>query len=514
MSDTTDLFYEEVDTQEITAAPVVSSIQISELYGRYSYTIRVPGQSAPPIILLYGDNGSGKTTILNLLWNLLSPANNKGHRTAIARTPFRTFTVSLSNGDKIEVRKLDGLTGSFEIIVTRKRKEFLRELYSPDPAGRISPKSKAERRLVDARMEELLAVANAVVHSSPDARNELRATEIAARQALAELARDEDYSRYLEDIRIDPHFLADNRRIYSDHFSRDEKNDRSLAEYEYARALERQGIVVSDRDKSDLAIELTDALRRTSAWIRQQVISGTAQGSQGADVIYLDVLSQLVVTPTSQVLSEKPSLRDVIRRISELDARSKQFNEFGLIPHVSAKPFLDLLGAASDSARWSIIENVLTPYLDGQRARLDSLAPTESLIRTFVETVNGFMVNKEITYTQRAGLRIRTKDDGSILSPIQLSSGERQLVLLLCQTLLSRAESRLFIIDEPEISLNVKWQRKLLSGLLDCVQSSNVQFILATHSVEIITGHREFLARLRNRQSRQPPITTGEDSDE
>jgi predicted ATPase len=68
--------------------------------------------------------------------------------------------------------------------------------------------------------------------------------------------------------------------------------------------------------------------------------------------------------------------------------------------------------------------------------------------------------------------------------------------------LLSRNESALFIIDEPEISLNAKWQRKLIPALLACVQTSNVQFILATHSVEIITGHREFLARLQPRSKR------------
>lgn len=208
--------------------------------------------------------------------------------------------------------------------------------------------------------------------------------------------------------------------------------------------------------------------------------------------------SQLV--GPSHTVNEEPSLDQVKKRIAELDARSTQFNEFGLVPHVSADPFLQLLDHVHE-ARASLVEDILTPYLDGQRARLDSLQPVESLIRTFVETVNSFLVSKKLTYTLRAGLRISTTDR-NVLSPQQLSSGERQLLLLLCNSLLSRDESALFIIDEPEISLNAKWQRKLIPALLTCVQSSSVQFILATHSVEIITGHREFLAQLRSRSPR------------
>jgi predicted ATP-dependent endonuclease of OLD family len=209
------------------------------------------------------------------------------------------------------------------------------------------------------------------------------------------------------------------------------------------------------------------------------------------------VLSQLV--GTSHVLDDEPSLDEVRKRIAELDERTRQYNEFGLVPRVKAEQFFELLDQMHDS-RISLIEDVLTPYLDGQRARLDSLQPTEALIRTFVETVNGFLVNKSLSYTLRRGLRIQT-DDGSLLSPDELSSGERQLLLLLCNSLLSRDASALFIIDEPEISLNAKWQRKLVPALLACVQSSSVQFVLATHSVEIITGHRNFLAKLQASKS-------------
>ena len=57
-------------------------------------------------------------------------------------------------------------------------------------------------------------------------------------------------------------------------------------------------------------------------------------------------------------------------------------------------------------------------------------------------------------------------------------------------------ENSIIIIDEPEISLNVKWQRSLVQTLLDCVEGRAVQFILATHSIELLTHHKDHVLQL------------------
>jgi len=63
-----------------------------------------------------------------------------------------------------------------------------------------------------------------------------------------------------------------------------------------------------------------------------------------------------------------------------------------------------------------------------------------------------------------------------------LSSGEKQMLQLLLETL--AAENNPVLIDEPELSLHVDWQ----SRLIDCLQSVNeaAQLIMATHSPEVM----------------------------
>jgi predicted ATPase len=67
---------------------------------------------------------------------------------------------------------------------------------------------------------------------------------------------------------------------------------------------------------------------------------------------------------------------------------------------------------------------------------------------------------------------------------------------LLCNALIARDHRSIFIIDEPELSLNVKWQRKLIDSLTKCAGTTSNQFIIASHSLELLTKHRTSVVKL------------------
>ena len=73
---------------------------------------------------------------------------------------------------------------------------------------------------------------------------------------------------------------------------------------------------------------------------------------------------------------------------------------------------------------------------------------------------------------------------GEIISPYKLSSGEKQILIILLTVLVQDKKPFVLFMDEPEISLHVEWQQKLLDLLLDL--NPNAQIILTTHSPAVI----------------------------
>jgi predicted ATPase len=75
-------------------------------------------------------------------------------------------------------------------------------------------------------------------------------------------------------------------------------------------------------------------------------------------------------------------------------------------------------------------------------------------------------------------------DDEIEITPYQLSSGEKQILVILLTTLIQDNQPSILFLDEPEISLHVEWQKKLIGYIREL--NPNVQVIIATHSPALI----------------------------
>jgi|GEM_PF-6133562 len=71
-------------------------------------------------------------------------------------------------------------------------------------------------------------------------------------------------------------------------------------------------------------------------------------------------------------------------------------------------------------------------------------------------------------------------------------------MLLFCNTITTLDSPNIFIVDEPELSLNIKWQRKLLDSLVNCIGNKPVQYIFATYSMEILSRHMDKVVKLKS----------------
>lgn len=73
---------------------------------------------------------------------------------------------------------------------------------------------------------------------------------------------------------------------------------------------------------------------------------------------------------------------------------------------------------------------------------------------------------------------------GENLTPYQLSSGEKQMLIILLTVLVQNKQPYTLFMDEPEISLHVEWQQKLIRLIRQL--NPNAQIILTTHSPAVI----------------------------
>lgn len=433
----------------------ISRISVQELFGRYSYEIpcqEMVDADLSKLLILYGGNGSGKTTILNLVYNSLAASKERGHRTYIARQPFKQFEVELADGTRIVARREgNNLDGDFEWSVLKQNRVLAKVYLQVDERKAV----RSQKDVVEKHYDEIIKI--------------------------------------LEELDIQLYFLSDDRKILGQASEEQEEEYYTLEREDVAERI--IGRELRRRKKSE-GLPLDKAIDNLVAWIRHQAYVGSGLGEKSASTIYSDVLKSIAKYPSTGEAFKSTQLEQLMDIIDHLSIKNKEFSTLGLMPSLDMEENARILRKVKGEKR-AILYDVAKPYVDGIKARFEALEEIKNLINTFIRNMNGFYIDKHVEFHFAEGLRILS-DWGEELSPSILSSGEKQLLLLFCHTIVASEKSGIVIIDEPEISLNVTWQRNLIRALLDCVGGSHFQLLLATHSIELLTQHKNHVVGLCN----------------
>lgn len=113
----------------------------------------------------------------------------------------------------------------------------------------------------------------------------------------------------------------------------------------------------------------------------------------------------------------------------------------------------------------------------------------------FLEVINSLLQRKKLIINERNELIAETQS-GKQLPLINLSSGEKQLLIILGQSLLQESTIHIYIADEPELSLHVEWQEKLVKSLKSVNPMS--QIIFATHSPDIVGEYESSVIKVED----------------
>lgn len=451
-----------IDVKTNSPPLYIVRIEVEQLFGRYNYVLSkkeqdIHEQRNSSLMILYGDNGSGKTTILKLLFHLLSPHPRHGHRKFLTQIPFSKFSVNFADGNSIIAsRNNSELTGSFQLQIVQNQ----------------------------------INIFDVVIDNEYDKQKQ-------------HLPSDE-FGNKLTELQLAMFFLGDDRVLKSDVLPEDDDNDlyeKKLRQLMISRRRTSSSNVylLDDDSLINRDIVLKTSIERTEEWIREQAFTGTNQGEANVHNIYEEIITKILQNSEGEIIEKLPKWPEIlIDELKNADNISKDFSRFGLMSPLDSQKIVNILTNiifTQNSQLKSTISSVLNPYLDSVYARFKALQNIQNLLITFESTINKFFHDKYIKIHVTDGIKIFT-DENIELSPENLSSGEKQLLLLFCNTLTARDKATIFIIDEPEISLNVKWQRQLIDALLELTKNSQVQFILATHSIELLSKYKNHVIKL------------------
>ena len=128
-----------------------------------------------------------------------------------------------------------------------------------------------------------------------------------------------------------------------------------------------------------------------------------------------------------------------------------------------------------------------------------------SKFQLFIDTMNSFISQtdeqKEFVISSEGKIGFTTKLSKDIISPQHLSSGEKQLLIFFANLIFSVDNNRagIFVVDEPELSLHLTWQKIFVEKTM--LINPNMQLIFATHSPEFVGKYRDRMFKLEKKLS-------------
>lgn len=492
------LYHSELD-------PIVSEFTISGLYGYRTISLQTSG----PSTILIARNGSGKTTLLSALDALLRCqfGRLKGidfneiriafGRTGAELTIFQDDIEALSQ----QAESTDFMSFANEIDISVDKLQYFLEknstgfdldeadLYDNSIAHKLYELSGFSRKSLNDKFDRLVS---SYFSSSPRLRE--------ARDVINDHLTGVEVVYLPTYRRIEPPLrskVSDRRRLRSRAKSPIQLDDSGLYSGDIEFGLE------------DISSRLGD--------LNQQILRDSSLSYRQ---ISANILNELLDDP--QIMANNQE--EEVPTIDELELFFSRLREGGrrVGPFSDVKiPDLDRIYSAEGSARQN---NFLHYFLSKLNTAIKATRDIEVKVEQFVEKCNEYLEvddfgeDSELFFDEdsyiwasdtkrlclnRQNLQVHVESSiGAREIPLNaLSSGEKQMISLMAKMYLYEKE-KLVLIDEPELSLSLDWQRRILPDIADAPLCR--QLIAITHSPFVFDNHLEPFARaLKSRSNYQ-----------
>ena len=435
------------------------------------------------INLLVGINGSGKTSILNIINWLIIPS-----WVNLCVTEFDSIILSFSYKQENYTLKCKQSTKEVTIDITNNSKKYIFPQIQADI--KVSPK----KLTLD---------------------NELKEKVISDFGNLEPELHEKETWEFLSDIIPNPIVIGLDRNLYSE-----EGNEVSYIEDSQGTIRQR---VIRQRKQNGNPLENVIKLAGSEFLrFRNRILELNKRLN---DKIMLSSFDDTITNDTLEDIIKAPKI--TLKQISSLEIKVRAYFEENLIDkrrltRIHRQQQQEALEKID--RYFSNLKSVLSQASNKEREKFNILYITNvnqfkkirELIKEFeefenkskkyfeplqqyLEAINHFLKDsaKELYFDKvSSNLKFRILDENANTINENrdidtLSSGEKQILILFTYIKFNSKLGKLFIIDEPELSLHPKWQEAFLDGIKK-IMPQDTQLIFATHSPSIVGRNKKY----------------------
>ena len=441
----------------------LSKIAVNRLFDHFDHELDFNPNER--VAIMTGPNGYGKTMILRIINAVL-----KGHLKTLERLPFQELSMEFDQSIELCITRLPGN----EDGRSRHKEANLKVTYSDSLGTRDSFETATHTRGDDLPYHLINEIDDYIPDLTQIGPLEWRRMGSRQHFDLDEvIARYADYlppeHRALESTLAGPDWYENIKREIPVRFIDTERLTR-FPSFESSDIVSRRHYTRTHRRSSP---ERT--VRQYSDQLAEKVRSVITEYANLSQELDRSFPARLVEEPTSPTLS----ISELTSSLAQVETRRSDIISSGLLIQDSqtiSLPDID----AMDPSRIA----VLAVYTQDALRKLGVFDNLYERVKAFTRIANARFLNKHVSVS-RDGLRVSTTD-GSDLNVEMLSSGEQHQLVLLYDLLFDISENSLVMIDEPELSLHVAWQREILTDLQAMADLSHFRVLLATHSPQII----------------------------
>jgi predicted ATP-binding protein involved in virulence len=426
-------------------------LRVEGLFGEFTHELKLNAEEG--LSLVHGPNGVGKTTLLGIVDAFF----NKRYP-ILRRIPFSTIILTLTDGDRMQVTRKAAADPSRH-QVSGNTLEFI-SLPLRGSSQTWVFRTGTEPEFPVAMMEDYIQELTRI--------GPLEWLDSSSGEALDFDQAVDKYSDRLPIVTRPPQKVPDWLAEFTDRVPVFFIEAQRLQTFASARGnrirLHREG-TLQVPTVTVHAEELAETIKRT--------LANYGDYSQSLDSTFPTRLLERGDKP--HVIESQAEIRD---RYLQQGERRNRYVRAGLL---DAGDVLTLPDRELDDSE----RRVLGTYMDDVEKKLQVLEGLADKLELFLSIVNGKFRRKTLTVDRENGFRVSIPDGGR-LELASLSSGEQQEIVLAYGLLFREKPGTLILLDEPELSLHVSWQLDLIPDLLKIAELTDLEFLVATHSPQVI----------------------------